>query len=202
MIEQQHQSGGREGLVDSECVHRSPDGEQLAEPAQSLERHRGRGGERCAHDRETASCFDEEQSYTSEPVTGQRVVTAGRCQRERERRQSEPEDDREGHECPVRNLRRDQDPGHECDRREEIEHPMGEDSADQRCPQAFAPGKPPQSTGRRPVRSHRPAPGEQRSRTSRRRMPRKRGGTPDGVRGSPGGSPCSTRRSGRPPIRD
>ena len=79
-----------------------------------------------------------------------------------------------------------QHPDHERDRREEVEHPVGEHRPDQRRPQALAARKPADEHGD-PAELTDASRAGRRWRTGRRRTPRRRAESPGAAAGSPAG---------------
>src|SRR4051794_25187220 len=185
----QHEDDSRNGdrLVDVEREHRRPDGEQLEEPAERLERPRrdggdppahdreghaglpgqggggggGRGGGapegpaerwdrprrdggyRPAHDREADACLQEQVADRAELSADGALVAARGEPGEGEDGAAEPEHDDEARDRPVRQAGCDHHPDDERRDREEVEHAVSDDGAEQPPPRRLAVGHAP-----------------------------------------------------------
>ena len=90
----EHEPGRSERLVDLECPHRRPDGEQLADPAEELERRRLERRHRAAHDREPLAGANEQLPGRPEPLE-LAVLPAGQHHRSDEQHDADADRERE-----------------------------------------------------------------------------------------------------------
>ena len=141
--EHEHEPGGRERQVDAERLHRRPHGEELAEPAGVLEGGSRRGCPAGAHDREPLARPEHELTDPAElaelappprasrnPVSSSTIPTVRAITIDVS---AQPGD-----------LRREEHPDDECRRREDVEHAVREDRADERRGRAATSDAPPQ----------------------------------------------------------
>ena len=102
-VHQQEDEPGRgERLLDLECPHRGPHGEELERPAESLEAERNRRGERRAHDPESLTGHQDDASYRAEMSDRPCAPRASRARhRDREERRPQHHDRAETRDRPA-----------------------------------------------------------------------------------------------------